>query len=440
MSSFASRSFAVLALVSTLAACEWTVVDYDGSEPSGSGSGSAATCGRAGESCASGSGPASCDVKVDRWKELIVIHRSVLLDRRAQNEVEDAPWSFRTRIEELAGDKASASSVARSWLEQWKTVTVVGPDRAPVTPRPGVGVLLDPWVGRSGASLADAPFRLVAIVNRPDLRHQDDGCTGGGGELRFVYTATDPSGKAIPMTAIVEIPYPSTRTPREWIDAWHALATKPFGAEYNDALATLTTEITKGSKPETWLVRTNEIAFGEPDRLPWELREFALQTDAYATKRLVQVPIATTPRIELDRSASLDSWAKENEARIKDGSYVLPGGFQAGAAPIESSSFRWSSQKLDPELRAALSMATCNGCHGGERSGETSLPFQHIAAADQRTQYYGSSTDGETRLSRYLNDPSGNEDELSRREESMARALCGTCAPPPPRTDSSYAQ
>ena len=440
MSSFGSCSFVVLALASSLVACEWTVVDHRDGDSSGSGSGSAAACGRAGESRSAGTAPASCDVKVDRWKELLVIHRSVLLDGRAQNEVEDAPWSFRTRIEELAGDKASAPALARAWLEEWKTVTVVGPDRAPVTPRPGVaGVLLDPWVGRSGASLADAPFRLVAIVNRPDLRHEDDGCSGGGGELRFVYTATDPFQKAIPMTVIMEIPYPATRTPREWIEAWHALAARPFGAEYNDALAALTTEVTRGSKPEAWLIRTNELAFGEPNDLPWELREFSLQTDANQAKRLVQVPIATTPRIELARSASLDSWAMENESRIMAGSYVLPGGFQAGAAPVERSSFRWASQRLDPTLRAALSMATCNGCHGGERTGETSLPFQHIAAADQRTEYYGSSTDGETRLSRYLNDPSGNEDELSRREKSMARALCGTCAParPPAR---SYAE
>jgi hypothetical protein len=264
-------------------------------------------------------------------------------------------------------------------------------------------------------------------VNRPDLRKEEDGCAGFGGELRFVYTATSlATSKAIAMTIIVEIPYPATRTPRQWMDAWHALAEKPFGAEYNDALAAITTEATSKSAKTTWRVRTNEIALADGSSDPWEMRELALQGSA-----LVQVPMPSTPRIELDRSSSLDDWAKENEGRIKDGSYVLPGGFQAGAAPMSSSSFRWSSSRMNPEVRQKLSMATCNGCHAGERTGETSLPFQHIAAADQPTAYYGSSRDGETRLSRWLDSGNGpdSNDELSRRETSMARALCAKACP-----------
>lgn len=435
--SLTPRSLAALALVSALAACEWKVVDhrYDDARLPAEGGATAPACGRAGETCeAGGAGADSCAAVVDRWKELLVIHRSVLMDRRARNDVDDAPWSFRARLEDLAGDRDGARAFAHAWLDQWRTVTSVGPDRAPVTPRPGVGpVLVEPWLASSGGELAGAPFRLIAVVNRPDLRQRADACGGSAGELRFVYSATDPiTDQAIPMTIIVEIPYPATRAAREWIDAWHALASKPFGPEYNDALAALTEEVTKGSPAGSWLVRTNEIALGEPDALPWEMREFALQTDAHGGRRLAQIPMATTPRIELDRSASLDSWAEENEARILDGSYVLPGGFQAGAAPIASSSFRWSSRSLDPRLRAALGMATCNGCHGGERVAETSLPFQHIAAADQPTAYYGSPRDGETRLSRWLHDPSGNDDELARRERSMARALCSTCAPEAP--------
>jgi hypothetical protein len=421
------RCLATVAFVSTVAACHWTVVDHG---PDDGFTASPATCGRAGESSTTGSAPASCDVKVDRWKELLVTHRSVLLDRRAQNDVADATWSFRHMFEELAGDATGAAALTHAWLEQWKTVTVVGPDRAPVTPRPSVGpVLLDPWRAADGGALSSAPFRLIAIVNRPDLRAEASACHGAAGEIRFVYSAVDPvTRKAIPMTIIVEIPYPTTRSAREWIEAWHALATRPFGDAYNAALAALTSEVIRDSNRESWLVRTNEIALGEPDGLPWEMREFALGADAAQLRRLAQLPIATTPRIELDRSASLDSWAKENEARILDGSYVLPGGFQAGAAPIARSWFRWSSQSLDPKLLDALSKATCNGCHGGERIGETALPFQHIAAADQRTAYYVPANDGETRVSTWLNDPSGYDDELGRRERSVAQALCETCA------------
>jgi hypothetical protein len=459
MSSLSSRGLASAVLASMLAACQWTIADHTADEHRGEGSAaSAPPCGLAGQSCATSSKPSSCGVKVDRWKELLVIHQSVLLDRRARNDVDDAPWSFRHLFERLAGSETNAATFIRAWLSQWKTVTAVGPDRAPVPPRPAVGtVLLDPWNASSGGSLATAPFRLIAIVHRPDLRAEADGCSGRGGEVRFVYTAVDPSTRAaIPMTVIVEVPYPTTRSARGWIGAWHALGTLPFGNDYNEALAVITSDIVAASAPETWLVRTNELAFGEPEGLPWEMREFALASQANGTyetsgsneangsamPRLVQIPIATTPRIELDRSASLDSWVTENKARVRDGSYVLPGGLQAGAAPIPRSFFQWSSQTLEPTLLTAFSHATCNGCHGGERSGETSLPFQHIAAADQRTEYYGPNAGGETRLSSWLNDPSGRDDELTRRETSMAQALCGTCTTTPtsPLPGSHYGE
>ena len=71
--------------------------------------------------------------------------------------------------------------------------------------------------------LRDAPFELLAIVHRPDLRDDDLACSGGAGQLRFIYGAR--STVAASMTAIVEIPYPATRGARAWLDAWHELGT-----------------------------------------------------------------------------------------------------------------------------------------------------------------------------------------------------------------------
>lgn len=443
--------FPLLALVlSTTIACEWRIVDapYDssrGGEPSGIGVGaddgaSSASCsGRAGaKTCANATPPSTCSIEVNRFKELLVIHQSVLLDRRAQNATNGA-WSFRARMEDLAG-ASDAPEMTRAWLDSWKTVTSVGADYAPVTPRPGVdGALVTPWLAKSGSprlSMPLAPFRLIAIVNRPDLREEVDGCSGEHlGELRFVYTAEDPAtNKAIPMTVIVEVPYPPTRTARGWIDAWHALGQMPFGADYNDALAAITTEALASSKRETWRVRTNEIAFVEESnktapstaKASWEMRELRFDV---ATNRLVFTPLQSTPRIDLDNSRSLDVWANENTSSILNGTYVLPGGLQAGAAPIPQAFFQWSRQStsMAPAVRDALGMSTCNGCHGGERAAETALPFQHIAAPDQKTQYYGTANNGETRLSSWLDNPENREgDELSRRERSMTAALCAS--------------
>jgi hypothetical protein len=426
----------LLPLLLTLAACEWHVSDDH--VPSSS---SAAASRQPGPEVpaapdADGGAAVTCDVKIDRWKELLVINRSVLSDRRAKNDVAGAPWSFRTRLEELAGTADKAPALAASWLAEWKTRTAVGVDAAPVTTRPAVDdVILGPWRQSlaSAASYGDAaplpldraPFRLVAIANRLDLREHALGCEGAAGELRFVYTAVDPKTTlAIPFSIIVEIPYPASRSPREWASRWHDVAQRPFGADYNEALATLTAEITSKAAPSSIRVRTNEVALGTKLGLPWELREFGLEGSQPA--RLVQQPLATTPRIDLERSPSLDAWAEDNASKVLAGTHVLPGGMQAGAAPMRTSFFMWPSNTLPEDLRHALSIATCNGCHGGERPGDL-LRFQHVAPGDTTAGYYRA-TNGETQVSSYLNDPSGGDDELGRRAVAVARMLCTDCS------------
>lgn len=420
----------VLPILGSVAGCEWHVVDDHGGTPSASTAGAhGAPPGAPGEPSASASSGASCGVAVDRWKELLVINRSVLSDRRASNDVPDAPWSFRTRMEELAGSSAQAPALVQGWLAEWSTRTSVGEHAAPVTPRNTADtVLTGAW-----------PFRLVAIVNRLDLREGQAGCDGAAGELRFVYTAIDAKTRlAIPFSVIVELPYPASRSPREWAQRWHDVAAQPFGADYNEALASLTAEITSKATRTATRVRTNEIALGEPLGLPWEMREFALAADdASSPRRLVQAPLLATPRIELARSPSLDAWMQDNAAKVLAGSHVLPGGMQAGAAPMTSPFFRWPSSTVSEDLRRALSVGTCNGCHGGERPADT-LRFQHLAPGDTTAGYYPA-TNGETQVSRHLHDPSGGDDELGRRSRSVALMLCATCttgSPPSPPSPS----
>lgn len=387
-------------VVTALAGCEWHVVEDR------SPSGSASTAGAHGEppgaprerSPASTSPADGCGITVDRWKELLVINRSVLTDKRAANDTAGAPWSFRSRMEELAGSSDEAPALVQGWLAEWTTRTSVGEGAAPVTPRPSVdAVIVAPWreslpapadygPGSAPLPLERAPFRLVAIVNRLDLRERAGGCEGAAGELRFVYTAIDPETRlAEPFSIIVEIPYPATHTPREWAQRWHEVAQRPFGADYNEALATLTSEVTSKATRTTIRVRTNEIALGEPLNLPWEMREFSL--DPAQTTRLVQVPLLTTPRIELARSPSLDAWIVDNAGSVLAGTHVLPAGFQAGAAPMTSSLFRWGPSTVSEELRHALSIGTCNGCHGGERPSGDPLRFQHLAPGDTTAAY-----------------------------------------------------
>ena len=355
----------------------------------------------------------TCPVSIDAKRELLVIDSSVLGDPRARSDDADGAWSFRARLEEIAGS-AGAGNAALAWLEGWRDTTYVGTDSAPVTARPDVDtVLVDPWRAASapgcnaaGLDPAKAPFRLIAIVNRIDLRDDPAACVGSAGELRFVYTAVDASGAALPMTLIVEIPYPKTRSPHDWAAAWHALGALPFGAEYNDALEALTRSVTDVVDARTIRLRTNESALGSG----WEMREFA----ASGAGTLDQVVIDTTPRTDLDGASSLGAWVTENASVVSSGSWVLPSAMRAGAAPIASASFRWNVTGAKSSLAETFSAGTCNGCHGGDTP---ALPFQHLAGGGD---YYGQD-DGSTRVSPYLSS------ELGRRSDSMNNALCSSC-------------
>jgi len=355
----------------------------------------------------------ACPATIDAYRELLVIDPSVLGDGRAKNDDADGAWSFRARLDEIAGT-AHAGDAALAWLEQWRDVTSVGTDGAPVTPRPAVDdVLVAPWRAASspdcnaaGLDPTKAPFRLLAIANRIDLRDDPAACVGAAGELRFVYTALDASGAALPMTVIFEVPYPKTRSPHDWAAAWHALGALPFGAKYNDALEALTRSVTDAVDARTVHVRTNESALGDG----WEMREFAASGDG----SLDEVAIDTTPRDDLDGASSLGAWVAGDADAVASGAWVLPSAMRAGAASIPSASFRWSVTGASSSLGRAFSAGTCNGCHGGET---TALPFQHLAASDG---YYGDG-DGKTRVSPYL------ESELGRRAQSMNNALCSSC-------------
>jgi hypothetical protein len=330
---------------------------------------------------------------VDPDRELLVVDPSVLGDARAS-------WTFGARLEEIAGAYA-ATNTASAWLAEWTNVTSVG--GASVTPRAGVSVLADAWKA-NGWDPARAPFRLIAIVNRIDLRDDPAACVGSAGELRFVYNAVDDKGAALAMTLIVEIPYPKTKSPHDWAAAWHALASIDFGASYNDALEAITRSVTQNVDVRTIRVRTNESIFGDG----WELREFA----ATAEGTLDQVALDSTPRQDLDGSSTLATWANDNASVVATGTWVLPASMRAGASPIPSG-FRWNLPGASSSLRTAFSTGTCNGCHGGET---TALPFQHLAAGDG---YYSDQTT--TLVSPFL------KQELGRRAQSMTNALCSTC-------------
>lgn len=390
--------------------------------------------------------PAACpNVAIARFKELLIVDPSVVGDSRAANGATDHPWSFRGRIEDLAGDPAAAGPLVDAWLEQWKSLLAVpasvAPDAAqlPITPRPGVDrALRCSWLKTSPANgcsddcttcrarqlaMEAAPFRLLAIVNRTDLA-TGGACGDDGGELRFVYGALGPGGSSVlPLTVIFEyqITLHSDESLRGWAAAWHELGAAALDPSFAARLAPL---VARGLERATLRrMLTNEVAFGQSDGLPWELRQFVpTQTDA-GVVRLVEVATAQTPRLTLGASPELGRWIDDNASSVLAGDNRLDARFLAASAPMPTAGFAWQTMARDPAVNAAFNRNTCNGCHGGRAADD--LPFQHIAPAAASTGYYGTVA-GPPRLSKYLDNP-GHDDELGRREAALAKLICGQC-------------
>ena len=116
--------------------------------------------------------------KVNVESQLMITDLRVVEDpiRTNPRSGPNATWTFKYLIENMAG-KQDPSDFAMLWLQQWETDRLVNGHIAPA--RPGIRALvIDPWLKASGGrrlDLAKAPFKLLAIVNRMDLRAHDGG-------------------------------------------------------------------------------------------------------------------------------------------------------------------------------------------------------------------------------------------------------------------------
>jgi hypothetical protein len=369
--------------------------------------------------------PSPDDLPARRYDSLIVVDPAIV-GELGDNANPDAPLSFRAQMQWLAGPAQDPLDFTRAWLSRWASESLVGPDSAPVTPRPGArDLLLDGWLAAAGSagysgeataqSWADAPFQLIAIVNRVDLAA--DPCSGFAGELRLVYAAIDPRAqRALEGTAILELPYPTTRAAADWARSWSALGT-PRTADLTDTLTQIARAVRLDADPLSARWRSNEIALAEPASEPsWELREFHLEIEDGALA-LAPATLEFTPREDVD-PALLSAHVVGHADAIRAGAVSLPPALRAGAARTTTPDFSWSVLGVSESLRLAFSVQTCNGCHGGD---ESTLPFQHIVP-DPLLQR-------PARLSRFLYDPDADGDELRRRATRLAQLAATECAP-----------
>jgi hypothetical protein len=370
--------------------------------------------------------PSACTI--DSAEELLITSLSVVED-----PVRTAPggaWHFGTLMKAMAGNQ-DPSNLVRQWLKTWNTTQTVNGLTLPARPQMMTKVL-GSWEQRSGGpnqplDFSKAPFRLLAIVNRMDLRNP--GVQAGEG--RFVFGVLDAAGNPLEFTVILEYALPGG-TPeaiQAWARDWHELGQLGLGhPDYKVKLQALTDRFAKAGvmagRPHGNAlnqIRTNEVALSNL----WEMREFVLTSTA-----LQPATVKRTPDFGFENTTALRDFILANQADVLAERHTVPeslnGARFLGARAQVPENFFWRVPGVASEARHKFSLNTCSGCH----SRETGTEFTHIAprAAGQVSALSaflrgGNLFDPVTAVSRSFND-------LNRRAVDLKTLVCGTPSGP----------
>lgn len=347
-------------------------------------------------------------------------------------------WNFGYLLSKLSG---SPSTFAKNWLSAWigpRTVNglsvaspTVGGDDGQLHTVPGD--LLQGWQTASNSNtlaMSKAPFRLLAIVNRFDLRTNVFFGPNYAGELRFVFTPLsyqlprEPDGSCAvmsvpglanfpgqdPDTVILEykVSLSNQAAIRTWATQWRDLGRQAWSTSgelstYLSKLETITQSIVNKGAGALHRIRTNEAttSFG-----PWHLREFEIKNG-----QLVPVTVKQTPDLAgLNESKALAQFILQNYDAILrrdyfDGRALMPDKFPdnlftfLGAESLNITTSGndegtganrvWQpfagtldyTNANDVQARHLFALGTCNGCHGFETRDPSGTPpefFAHI--------------------------------------------------------------
>ena len=347
---------------------------------------------------------------VDPARELMITSTLVVEDQLrtydacSGNGTQMGVWTFGKLMTEIANQPVTGihpSDLAEAWLNQWKSNLSINGFNVPKRAL-GAQRLLDSWprLPDGKLDLARAPFRLLAIVNRQDLRGNTLYGSGDAGEARLVFGALNCGGivtspitpQAMDFTVIFEygIRKNSCFEVRNWAQQWRTLGTLVLGSPaYNAALQAITDQFTlRNANLAQWpnrsainQVRTNEFALADmPVDIFWQLRESKLQTTGAAAGWLQHGTNTQTPDRSLLGSATLRDFINDNEAAILNGTHEVPlqyppgSPFRGGHVDLGAGFAWWASGIANPEAQHQFSLASCNGCH----TASTGTRFLHI--------------------------------------------------------------
>jgi hypothetical protein len=322
------------------------------------------------------------------------------------------PWSFGYLMQNLAqsSDHATVSAFVEEWLATWRTEQTV--NGQVLEARPLVDDrILDGW-GRTPEGwlrFDDAPFRLLTIVSRFDLRDDETyGVSDTAGQGRFVFGlyGRDAGGVLSPslprsFSIIYEFNIPADGCAQKlsWARRWQDLSAIEDDAEHRDALLQITDAFAGPSVASSNLsqLRVNEVELGTLVEgttqlfLPWQLREFRMQCsepDGDACDRWSLGLVTTKQSIAKDmmRPENRDAiweWAAAYQDDLLFGEFVIPETFtdsegvehdflagydesyanRGGILPLTPQVDPLTGSPIPYEATCRLANTTCGGCH-----------------------------------------------------------------------------
>jgi hypothetical protein len=339
-------------------------------------------------------------IHVERGRELLVTDDAVLATLSRNGA--DGPLSFAHAVARLP----LRDGALLAWMRDWS-------QRLRDEGEPARAAALEervtcPWLRRAAdnhcsascdvcASMvlrpSDAPFRLIAVVNRTDLSVMPDRAAEGG-EGRLVFALTDgasdeASAPALPFTLALEYAQQGPALP--WANGWHALGGASEAA-FPGALATVA-----GGFVETGALA--QLRTGDALTGPLVLHEFHLAGGA-----LTAATVRNTPRWATVPEAELRAYAEGHAAAIEDGTHVLPEAWRAPSSLLHDVPPAYVASVTSHD---ALLRGTCGGCHAIAETGFQIDPRAH----------------GEQKLSRFLVDHAKELDEAGRRTQWLQLTL-----------------
>jgi hypothetical protein len=328
------------------------------------------------------------------------------------------PWTFGTLMRQLAtkipllpATDAQVSDFVKKWLSSWASSQTINGDVVAARTKVNT-VILNPWLTKSrnaGAPAGQldmrfAPFKLMAIVNRFDLRNVGPlfGVFGTPcGESRFVFCLMkDDCSGPLQMTVIFEYGINKSGlclSQHDWAQQWVNLKNFPIGStSYNQALQKITdqftkcgTNVLKPNQSSLDQLRTNEIALASASPLRWEFREFTLDN---TTGNLKETTVKQTVSDKFNAQVvntnvqHMVAFVNAKQGSIKSGKDTVPSTWQGvqflgGTSRVNGNPtgnppgvYHWdgtgagntSTFIKDNDARFNFSLQACSGCHAGE--------------------------------------------------------------------------